>query len=157
MLYVHGHAHARTPVHATQPLDALCVVQIVFCFGWESGDGFPQRSIELVQYKVRVLHQFLQNRPRRSRGAGVTSASWFTIACSWLQEIGTALTCFWIVVETVFCWKTEADYLDEEASRFRDVQYAICYHNNSQPRQLLSVINSGYCWPHYTHTQKHVT
>lgn len=48
--------------------------------------------------------------------------------------------------------KTEADYLDEKAADFRDVQYAECYHNTVKPRQLLSVINSGYCWPHFTAT-----
>lgn len=121
MLYIHGHAHTSSPVSAdnADTWYALCCVDCTD-FGafyqdetvlWLRNTGaFRHWRIELEQYKVTVLHQFLQNRPRVLRSwwcsvCQVTSASWFTIMCSWLQEIGTAQTCFWIAVGTVFCWK----------------------------------------------------
>ena len=56
-----------------------------------------------------------------------------TIMCSWKLESADLLLRLW--VETVFCWKQRADYLDEKAADLEMYSMQICYHTtHSQPQ-----------------------
>lgn len=151
MLYIHGHAHTSTPVNTAertmQTLDVLCdtfIVQIPgplsrWSIGWDTHtqDDFLIEVLNLCNAKWKVLHQFCNASPRILWiwcGTSLCHCSFMIYyRCAvGLQEIGTALTCSWIVVETVFCWK-QKQIISMKGSRFRDVQYAICYHNTGSP------------------------
>lgn len=146
--------------------DAL-IVQILSRWKWALVE--KHGAISSLKYSTQLFNlcntvssrvtSILHNKPKivwswYMFAMSVQLSSWFTIMCSWLQEIGTALTCFLNCGRDSFLLKTEADYLDEKAADLEmySKQYVITTQSAQTAaichklRLLLATLHSN-MWP----------